>query len=105
MIQNPATDPRTVPTTAPDAVARIAAFLGVDRKTVYRWLADEAASLSMFGGSRLLWIEPAGEEDPDHADGRDRQRPVLQVHPGPQLQVAPVSCAGSTSVTVAPGFR
>jgi DNA polymerase-3 subunit delta len=26
------------------------------------WLADEAASLPMFGGSRLLWIEPAGEE-------------------------------------------
>jgi DNA polymerase III subunit delta len=25
-------------------------------------LADEAASLSMFGGRRLLWIEPAGEE-------------------------------------------
>ena len=27
-----------------------------------RWLADEAASLSMFGGPRLLWIEPAGED-------------------------------------------
>ncbi|NJC04862.1 DNA polymerase-3 subunit delta [Sphingomonas kaistensis] len=26
------------------------------------WLADEAASLPMFGGARLLWIEPAGEE-------------------------------------------
>jgi len=26
------------------------------------WLADEAASLSMFGGPRLLWIEPAGED-------------------------------------------
>jgi DNA polymerase-3 subunit delta len=26
------------------------------------WLADEAASLPMFGGPRLLWIEPAGEE-------------------------------------------
>ncbi|GAA3998619.1 DNA polymerase III subunit delta [Sphingomonas humi] len=25
-------------------------------------LADEAASLPMFGGARLLWIEPAGEE-------------------------------------------
>lgn len=26
------------------------------------WLADEAASLPMFGGKRLLWIEPAGED-------------------------------------------
>lgn len=26
------------------------------------WLADEATSLPMFGGARLLWIEPAGEE-------------------------------------------
>jgi DNA polymerase-3 subunit delta len=26
------------------------------------WLADEAASLPMFGGARLLWVEPAGEE-------------------------------------------
>ncbi|GAA4031458.1 hypothetical protein GCM10022281_08760 [Sphingomonas rosea] len=26
------------------------------------WLADEAASISMFGGQRLLWIEPAGED-------------------------------------------
>lgn len=26
------------------------------------WLADEAASLPMFGGPRLLWIEPAGED-------------------------------------------
>jgi DNA polymerase-3 subunit delta len=26
------------------------------------WLADEAVSLPMFGGARLLWIEPGGEE-------------------------------------------
>lgn len=26
------------------------------------WLADEAASLPMFGGARLLWVEPAGED-------------------------------------------
>lgn len=27
-----------------------------------RWLADEAATLSMFGEKRLLWIEPASED-------------------------------------------
>jgi DNA polymerase-3 subunit delta len=26
------------------------------------WLADEAASLPMFGGKRLIWIEPAAED-------------------------------------------
>jgi DNA polymerase-3 subunit delta len=26
------------------------------------WLAEEASTISMFGGSRLLWIEPAGED-------------------------------------------
>lgn len=35
---------------------------GAQLKSDPAWLADEAASLSMFGGARLLWIEPAGEE-------------------------------------------
>lgn len=35
---------------------------GAQLKSDPRWLADEAASISMFGEQRLLWIEPAGEE-------------------------------------------
>ncbi|WP_338502119.1 DNA polymerase III subunit delta [Sphingomonas kaistensis] len=35
---------------------------GAQLKSDPAWLADEAASLPMFGGARLLWIEPAGEE-------------------------------------------
>lgn len=35
---------------------------GTQIKADPAWLADEAASLPMFGGARLLWIEPAGEE-------------------------------------------
>lgn len=35
---------------------------GAQLKNDPRWLADEAATLSMFGDRRLLWIEPAGEE-------------------------------------------
>lgn len=38
------------------------ATTGAQLKSDPRWLADEAASLSMFGGKRLLWIEPAGED-------------------------------------------
>lgn len=49
---------------------RLLAALGADKVSVSAaqlksdpaWLADEAASLPMFGGARLLWIEPAGEE-------------------------------------------
>nr|WP_314441589.1 DNA polymerase III subunit delta [uncultured Sphingomonas sp.] len=35
---------------------------GAQLKSDPAWLADEAASLPMFGGARLIWIEPAGEE-------------------------------------------
>lgn len=35
---------------------------GAQLKSDPAWLSDEAASLPMFGGARLLWIEPAGEE-------------------------------------------
>jgi DNA polymerase-3 subunit delta len=35
---------------------------GAQLKSNPQWLADEAASLSMFGERRLLWIEPAGED-------------------------------------------
>jgi len=38
------------------------ATTGAQLKSDPRWLADEAASLSMFGDKRLLWIEPAGED-------------------------------------------
>lgn len=38
------------------------AVSGAQLKSDAAWLADEAASLPMFGGARLLWIEPAGEE-------------------------------------------
>lgn len=38
------------------------ATTGAQLKSDPAWLADEAASLPMFGGARLLWIEPAGEE-------------------------------------------
>jgi len=38
------------------------AATGAQLKSDPRWLADEAASLSMFGDKRLLWIEPAGED-------------------------------------------
>jgi DNA polymerase-3 subunit delta len=49
---------------------RLQAALGAEKVTAAAtqlksdpaWLADEAASLPMFGGARLLWIEPAGEE-------------------------------------------
>jgi DNA polymerase-3 subunit delta len=38
------------------------ALAGAQLKSDPRRLADEAATLSMFGEKRLLWIEPAGEE-------------------------------------------
>lgn len=38
------------------------AVTGAQLKSDPRWLADEAATLSMFGDKRLLWVEPAGEE-------------------------------------------
>jgi DNA polymerase-3 subunit delta len=38
------------------------AVTGAQLKSDPRWLADEAASVSMFGDKRLLWVEPAGEE-------------------------------------------
>lgn len=38
------------------------ATTGAQLKSEPRWLSEEAASLSMFGDKRLLWIEPAGEE-------------------------------------------
>lgn len=38
------------------------AATGTQLKSDPRWLADEAASISMFGEPRLLWVEPAGEE-------------------------------------------
>lgn len=49
---------------------RLLASLGAEKVSVTSaalksdptWLADEAASLPMFGGARLLWIEPAAEE-------------------------------------------
>lgn len=49
---------------------RLLAALGAEKvsasaaqlKSDPAWLADEAASLPMFDGARLLWIEPAGEE-------------------------------------------
>ncbi|GLR46776.1 hypothetical protein [Sphingomonas astaxanthinifaciens] len=49
---------------------RLLAALGAEKLTTSGaqlkgdpgWLADEAASLPMFGGKRLLWIEPAAED-------------------------------------------
>ncbi|WP_300973296.1 DNA polymerase III subunit delta [Sphingomonas sp. LHG3406-1] len=49
---------------------RLLASLGAEKITASAaqlksdpaWLADEAASLPMFGGARLLWVEPAGED-------------------------------------------
>ena len=38
------------------------ALSGTALKTDPAMLADEAGAISMFGGKRLLWIEPAGEE-------------------------------------------
>lgn len=38
------------------------AATGAQLKSDLAWIVDEAASLPMFGGTRLLWIEPAGEE-------------------------------------------
>lgn len=38
------------------------AVTGAQLKSDPGWLSDEAASISMFGGKRLLWVEPAGEE-------------------------------------------
>lgn len=35
---------------------------GAQLKADPHWLAEEAATISMFGGTRLLWIEPAGED-------------------------------------------
>lgn len=49
---------RLLPALGAEKIATTGASLKADPA----WLAAEAASLPMFGGSRLLWIEPAGED-------------------------------------------
>jgi DNA polymerase-3 subunit delta len=42
--------------------AEKSALLGQDVKTDPARLADEAGAISLFGGNRAIWIEPAGDE-------------------------------------------
>lgn len=44
-------------------------FTGSELKSDPARLSDEAASLSLFGGARYIWVEPAGDEVAEAAQG------------------------------------